>query len=274
MNFYKYHGAGNDFILLDQRTQPLITRTDTNSVAHLCHRRFGIGADGLILLQHHPDAGYEMIYFNSDGSESTLCGNGGRCFTAFARDLGLVGPDGWFRFMAIDGLHDARIIARPDTPAGGAWVELHMHDLSDIRLVDGTSWELNTGSPHYVRFVDHVADVEILDASRAIRYASPYVERGGINVNFVAPDTSSGALHIRTYERGVEDETLACGTGVTAAALAWATQHAFVPGIYELPVHAQGGDLMVRFTRHADGRFTDIWLCGPAQRVFEGFLEL
>jgi diaminopimelate epimerase len=266
MQFYKYHGAGNDFIMLDQRTEQWLTRADQAQVAHLCHRRFGIGADGLILLQTHPEAGYEMVYFNSDGSESTLCGNGGRCFVAFAHALGLVNGT-HFRFMAIDGVHEAVIqpaaeVGQPD------WVELHMHDVEMIQSVDNQSFVLNTGSPHFVQFTQDVGTLDVDREGCAIRQSPPYAKEG-INVNFVEPIANQG-IRIRTYERGVEAETLACGTGVTAAALAWALQQNQPAGTYEQAVEAEGGHLAVRYTRQPDGPFTDIWLCGPAQRVFEG----
>jgi diaminopimelate epimerase len=269
MQFFKYHGAGNDFVMIDQRAERWLTRTDRERVAQLCHRRFGIGADGLILLQTHPEWAYEMVYFNADGGESTLCGNGGRCFAAFARHLGLA--DGEFRFLAIDGPHDARLV-RPLAAPWGEWVELHMHDVRDIQVFDNQDVVLDTGSPHYVRFAHDIDQIDLVTTGRVIRYGAQFGPSGGINVNLVEHLTSGG-LHIRTYERGVEDETLACGTGVTAAALADARLRNLPVGAYETPVRAQGGDLSVRYRVQPDSSLTDIWLCGPAQRVYEGTLS-
>jgi diaminopimelate epimerase len=263
--FVKYHGAGNDFVMVDQRQQQWIGRTDRALVAAICHRRFGVGADGLILLQHHPEQGYEMVYFNSDGGESTLCGNGGRCFVAFARHLGIVEGDQW-SFLAIDGPHDATVRTHPDGAQGHEWVELHMRDIDTIEQLGDQTFVLNTGSPHYIAFEQNIGQKDIYTAGKAIRYSEQFAP-GGLNVNFVE-EMPSGGLRIRTYERGVEDETLACGTGVTAAAIAWAYREGRT-GHLEVPVQAEGGHLSVRMDAKA-GQFSGVWLCGPAQRVFEG----
>jgi diaminopimelate epimerase len=263
--FFKYHGAGNDFVMVDQRSRIYLTRSDRRQIARLCDRRFGIGADGLILLQNHPDYGYEMVYFNSDGGESTLCGNGGRCFAAFATHLGIAQER--FRFLAIDGLHEALIHEQ------GAWIELHMNDIEGVAtLPDSMGFFVNTGSPHVVIWVDEVDAVDVQERGAAIRY-HPHFLPGGTNVNFVQK-TGAEALKIRTYERGVEGETLACGTGVTAAALVY--QHLFSTqknGDNTVQVAARGGQLSVKMKQEGD-RFTDIWLCGPAQRVFQGQVDL
>lgn len=261
--FFKYHGAGNDFIMVDQREQQILSRADTERVAQLCHRRFGIGADGLILLQKHDQYGIEMIYFNADGRESTLCGNGGRCFAAFAKHLGIA--DYNFRFLAIDGPHEA-IISKPDAAVGLEWVELKMNNVTVIERYDSESFVLNTGSPHFVRFVPNVQDKDMMVEGHAVRYNYRF-KTEGINVNLV--DISPNGLNIRTYERGVEDETLACGTGVTAAALAFGAKQNLT-GLQEIKVKAMGGNLSVRFTVLPDQSFSDIWLCGPAQQVFVG----
>ncbi|HMX39466.1 MAG TPA: diaminopimelate epimerase [Saprospiraceae bacterium] len=262
MHFYKYQGAGNDFVMLDQRQHRYLSRQDTARIAELCDRRFGIGGDGLILLQLHPDYDFEMIYFNADGRESTLCGNGGRCIAAFAKHLSLVQDE--CRFLAIDGPHEARLSTRSPLLE---WVELHMSDLPSS-LRENEDFVLDTGSPHYVRFVPTVDGLDMVAEGRAVRYAERF-RQAGINVNLVSAEPSDG-LRIRTYERGVEDETLACGTGVTAAALAAHLYRGLPAGRAEVPVWARGGDLAVRYTAHPDGSFTDIWLCGPAARVFEG----
>jgi diaminopimelate epimerase len=270
MKFWKYQGAGNDFVMLDQRAQKWLTRHNTEQIARLCDRRFGIGADGLILLENRPDYDFEMIYFNADGRESTMCGNGGRCIAAFAKDLGIIGAHG--RFWAIDGEHEALITAKPknekqQNEKKEDWVELKMSDVQNVEQ-QGNVFILNTGSPHYVRFVESVANLDMVQEGRVVRYSERFA-KDGINVNFVSqkPD---GSLDIRTYERGVEDETLACGTGVTAAAIASFLQNGHSIGQAEIPVHARGGDLAVRFRANGDGAFSDIWLCGPAQQVFSG----
>lgn len=264
MNFWKYQGAGNDFIMVDQRTQAWIKREDTDKIAQYCNRRFGIGADGLILLQNHPDFDFEMVYFNADGRESSMCGNGGRCITAFAEQLHIFKDR--CRFLAIDGPHEATIL-RQNTPLD-AWVELKMVDVTKIELLD-QAFVLNTGSPHYIRFETTVTDKNMVKEGQAIRYNDRF-KAEGINVNLVAllPD----GLQIRTYERGVEDETLACGTGITAAALAHRLYTGSVIGPASIAVKSSGGDLSVRFFDNGDGTFSDIWLCGPATAVFEGNL--
>lgn len=270
IQFWKYQGAGNDFVMLDQRQAQTLKRAHTRHIAFLCDRHFGIGADGLILLQQHPDADFEMVYFNADGRESTMCGNGGRCIAAFAKHLGLVGEK--YRFEAIDGMHEA-ILPHPIGP-GGEWVELKMTDVASVETpeADGASFVLNTGSPHFVRFAEQVDALDMVQEGRAVRYSDRF-QAAGINVNLVQ-ENANGHLQIRTYERGVEDETLACGTGVTAAALAHHTRRHWPPGAHSVEVQARGGRLSVRWVAHADGSFSDIWLCGPAQRVFSGEIAL
>lgn len=258
MEFWKYQGAGNDFVMLDQREHKWLNRENTDKIAHLCDRRFGIGADGLILLENRPGYDFEMIYFNADGRESTMCGNGGRCIAAFAQHLGII--DKHCRFWAIDGEHEAWIKEK-------GWVELKMTDVQSVERADNT-FILNTGSPHYVRFVNDVRGCDMVQEGRAVRYSERF-KNEGINVNLVQPNPD-GSLDIRTYERGVEDETLACGTGVTAAAIASCLYGNRYSGQAEVPVRARGGDLAVRFKNAGGGKFTDIWLCGPAQPVFKG----
>lgn len=253
--FYKYEGTGNDFVLVDQRQEIYLTRQDTNLIEHICNRRFGIGADGLILLQNVEDYDFEMIYFNSDGRESTMCGNGGRCIAAFANYLGVAGDH--CRFLAIDGPHEAKII--------GNWVELKMSNVTDVEIGDG-SFVLNTGSPHYVVFVEDLSDINIVESGQVIRYSDRF-RKEGINVNFV--EKTDGGIEVATYERGVEDETLSCGTGVTAAALSY---HLANPNLNasEVAISTKGGQLKVRFEKGKEKGFENIWLCGPANRVFEG----
>ena len=254
--FSKYQGAGNDFILIDNRFNTYLTRKDTEQIRKMCDRRFGIGADGLILLHNRAGFDFEMVYFNADGNESTMCGNGGRCISAFARQLGIVSDR--CTFLAIDGPHDA-VVEKED------WVELKMTDVAGAERGDGF-FVLNTGSPHYVIFVEDVSDIDIVQGGQAIRYSDRF-RKEGINVNFV--EKKKSGLEVATYERGVEDETLSCGTGVTASALSWYLAHPEKTE-HEIPIITKGGHLSVRFNPDGKGGFTDVWLCGPAVRVFEG----
>lgn len=257
--FFKYQGSGNDFILVDQRVQNYLGRKDTEMIRQLCDRHFGIGADGLILLQRLAGYEFEMVYFNADGNESTMCGNGGRCIAAFAKKLGIIGER--TRFLAIDGPHEAQI--RPD-----GWVELKMGDVPAVETGAGYCL-LNTGSPHYVTFVKDLASIAVRESGRAVRYSERFAKEG-VNVNFV--EENGSGIKVATYERGVEDETLSCGTGVTAAAIAFALKN---PGqaSYSVPIHSKGGELIVRFEKKGD-HFRNIWLCGPAELVFEGSITL
>ncbi len=253
--FHKYEGTGNDFVLIDQRQQRYLTRQDTAVIERICHRRFGIGADGLILLQLIEGYDFEMVYFNSDGRESTMCGNGGRCIAAFANSLGVA--SGHCRFLAIDGPHEANI--------DGDWVELKMSDVNAVESGDGC-FILNTGSPHYVVFVEDLSDMNIVESGQVIRYADRF-RKEGINVNFV--EKTAEGIEVATYERGVEDETLSCGTGVTAAALSFSLANPDLKS-NEVAIATKGGNLKVRFEKKETGGFEDIWLCGPAKQVFEG----
>jgi diaminopimelate epimerase len=257
LHFYKYQGAGNDFILLDNRTGRY-SNLNTEQVAWLCDRHFGIGADGLMLVNMADGYDFEMKYYNSDGRESTMCGNGGRCIVAFAHKLDLVGNHA--RFVAVDGPHDA-VINHNGT------VDLQMKEVDSIvRHADHTV--LNTGSPHYVTFLDDVDALDVKHDGAAIRYNDTY-RAEGINVNFVTR-TPTG-IKVRTYERGVEDETLSCGTGVTASAIAsvngFHQQH-------EVAIVTPGGNLAVRFEMTDDQHAQNVWLCGPATFVFEGTIKL
>ncbi len=260
MPFFKYQGAGNDFVIVDQRNQPWIDPDNQSLVARLCDRRFGVGGDGLMLLVDHPGYDFEMIYFNADGHPGSMCGNGGRCIVAFAKKMGLFSEE--THFLAVDGPHRARM-PRPE------WVELHMTDVTAVETAPDFYY-LDTGSPHYVEFVPALGQVDVVPRGRAIRYNDRFREVG-TNVNFV--ERRADGLYIATYERGVEDETLACGTGVTAAALVSSLESAADETDLEIPVFARGGDLSVRFRREGQ-RFTNIWLCGPATFVFSGQINL
>lgn len=257
VKFYKYQGTGNDFILIDNRSYGL--KPTTESIEKLCYRRFGIGADGLILLQDKSGFDFEMIYYNSDGRQSSMCGNGGRCIVKFAHDLKLIADT--CKFWAIDGAHEAGIL--PDNV-----VSLKMIDVNDIQQ-NGNDYVLNTGSPHYVRFTTGVNEIKLVDEAHKIRYSNTY-KTEGINVNFAEP-LNSNTIRMRTYERGVEDETYSCGTGVVAASLAHASKH--TDSIDSTAVETPGGFLKVNFERTANG-FKNIYLVGPALKVFEGEVEI
>lgn len=257
MQFEKFQATGNDFILLDGRIDsfPALSKEE---IAHLCHRRFGIGADGLIILQPSGIADFHMKYYNSDGRESTMCGNGGRCISAWAYYLGL-GDDGQLRFTAIDGMHTANVT---ETDAQQYNVALGMIDVTGYRIIDGDI-EIQTGSPHYIRFTDHTDIGDFVEQARAVRNNDTY-RAEGINVNFV--QMNNGYIRMRTYERGVEDETWSCGTGVVAASLATAIRAGWDSPV---KVHTKGGHLEVSFEKEGDS-FHKVVLKGPATHVFTG----
>ncbi|MFZ4545433.1 MAG: diaminopimelate epimerase [Saprospiraceae bacterium] len=259
--FYKYQGAGNDFVLIDQRDQQYLNRQSREEISFLCDRRFGIGADGLMLLQNIEGYDFEMIYFNADGRESTMCGNGGRCIVAFAQFLGIVSEKS--RFLAIDGAHEARI-----NPEGNR-VELQMSDVRQIEI-GPDFYVLNTGSPHYVTFVPQLEHFDVFNEGKKVRYNQRFSAEG-INVNFVK-STEQG-IEVATYERGVEDETLSCGTGVTASAISFWLKEG-KSGKIEVPVITKGGELSVRLESDGYTGCKNIWLIGPAMQVFEGKIAL
>jgi diaminopimelate epimerase len=255
ISFYKYQGTGNDFVMIDDRADIFPDR-DLSLIQRLCDRQFGIGADGLILIRDTEDHDFEMVYFNADGSQS-MCGNGARCAVEFARFLGII--DQKTNFLAIDGGHQAVV--------AGDWIELEMRPVLSLANA-GRDYFVNTGSPHHVRFVENVSDYPVFEEGKKIRNSSVYAPKG-TNVNFVTP-LGKDEIHVRTYERGVENETLSCGTGVTACALVYGHQNE----LQEVKIHTPGGNLKVRFTESADGSFQDIWLVGPAEQVFEGKIEI
>jgi diaminopimelate epimerase len=255
IHFHKYQGAGNDFILIDHRMTNL-KNIDNNLIKKLCDRRFGIGADGLMFLLNHAEFDFEMVYYNADGNLGSMCGNGGRCIVAFAKHLGII--DSEANFLAVDGPHYAKISAE------GNWVDLQMINVEQVAK-DGNAYVLNTGSPHYVEEVTNLKDLDVFNAGKNIRNNQTYKAQG-INVNFV--EDKGDHLFVRTFERGVEDETYACGTGVTAVALSMA-KHLHQAGHIETDIKVLGGDIIVKFDY--DGHvFTNIFLCGPAEKVFEG----
>lgn len=261
VHFYKYQGTGNDFILIDNRKQELPVLSST-TIARWCDRKFGIGADGLMLLQCKEGFNFEMIYYNADGNTSSMCGNGGRCITAFANRLGILNDNKAY-FLAIDGPHHALV-------KGSDNISLQMIAVED--------WEqspqctiLNTGSPHYVQFLEEVATVDVVQEGRNIRQSEAF-RAEGINVNFVAK-LQPNVLEMATYERGVEDETLSCGTGVTAAAIAYHAKYTPTEPTGKIAVQTKGGNLQVDFI-FQDNSYSDIWLSGAATAVFDGFIEL
>ena len=258
LNFQKYQGTGNDFVMINQSEQKIIDHHDRKLIEFLCDRRFGIGADGLILLEKSEEHDFKMVYFNADGSQSTMCGNGGRCIVHFAWSLGVCGEE--TTFEAIDGLHKGKVY-------DSNIVSIQMSDVLKVNIKDSKTYVLNTGSPHYIKMVDSLPK-NIKASGAEIRYSDEFREEG-INVNFVKLIKEN--IEVATYERGVEDETLSCGTGVTAAAIA--------TFIYQnqknnhIKIQTKGGQLSVSFDQEGE-IFNNIWLTGPAIKVFEGNVRL
>ena len=258
LEFYKYHGTGNDFIIIDDYYQEAPELT-TKQIKHLCHRRFGIGADGLMLIGKKPGYDFEMTYYNADGNLSSMCGNGGRCIVKLAHHIGIHKSS--YHFIAVDGEHEAEIDV-------DGTVSLKMKDVTEVHYKNGYA-VLNTGSPHFVKFAGDVKNIDVVDSGRTIRYSDTF-SKEGINVNFVEA-LNEDSIYVRTYERGVEDETMSCGTGVTAAALISAHND---NGFNTVDVKVPGGRLSVEFDKIDDQRFENIWLCGPAEFVFKGTIEV
>ncbi len=258
LQFYKYQGTGNDFVLIDNRKNDI--ELTNEQIKFLCDRRFGIGSDGLMLLELEPGVDFKMIYFNSDGKPSSMCGNGGRCIVAFAKHLAIINDKA--KFLAIDGFHEA-IIDENET------ISLKMQDVKTIEIGDDFFY-LNTGSPHYVKLISEVQNFDVVTNGKQIRYNERFAEEG-TNVNFI--EKINDELIVRTYERGVENETFSCGTGVTAAALVAALE-----GISNSKnnclIKTLGGNLEVTFEKVLTQNFYNIWLKGPAQKVFQGIINL
>lgn len=254
IEFYKYQGTGNDFIMLDDRENKF-DLADNALIAALCERRMGIGADGLILLREHDTLDFEMIYFNSDGNQSSMCGNGGRCIVAFAHMLEVI--DAKTTFMAIDGEHKGEIIEDS--------ISLQMKDVTSIEGV-GDGLVIDTGSPHYVKVVDDLENLDVNKQGRKIRNSAPF-KKQGINVNFVL---DAAELQVCCYERGVEAETLSCGTGVVATAIAMHYANC-IEGNF-ISVNTKGGELSVSFEEF-NGAYRNIWLRGQASMVYFGEFE-
>lgn len=254
MNFYKYQGTGNDFVMIDNR-QNKIDKSDLKLVAKLCDRKFGIGADGLILIENHPEVDFDMIYFNADGTKS-FCGNGSRCAVAFANYLGII--ENKTTFNAIDGIHEATI--------NGELIELKMGDVSNVEQGQDYFF-IETGSPHYIQYTASVQEIDIVPTAHKVRYNERFKEKG-TNVNFV--QKVGETLEMRTYERGVEDETLSCGTGATAVALAMHQNKKTTAT--KIKISVQGGVLEIQFEVNDKG-YSQIFLSGPAEQVYSGTIK-
>ena len=255
--FVKYQGTGNDFVIIDNRKKQFPTK-DHDVIAKICHRNFGIGADGFILIESNTAADFSMRYFNADGHEGSLCGNGSRCAIHYARSLGLTKKE--VVFHASDGLHKAQFIASE--------VALELHAVSQWEA-RGAAIFLDTGSPHHVVFVADINAIDVAVKGAEIAHGAPYYD-DGTNVNFVQ-QVDENTIRVRTYERGVEAETLSCGTGVTAAALATHISNQTTSN--KIQIHTRGGDLSVSFTPTKNG-YESILLQGPATTVFTGNWEL
>ncbi len=260
LNFFKYEGAGNDFILIDNRNKISSSLINTETIKKLCNRHFGIGADGLMVLELKNGFDFEMRYFNADGREGSMCGNGGRCIVAFAKHLNLIQTE--TNFLAVDGPHYATISENAN------WVSLQMIDVQEISS-DEEAFVLNTGSPHYVLQVNDLASINVYEIGKSIRNNENY-SINGINVNFV--EDFGDHYFVRTYERGVENETFACGTGVTAVSMAMAKKKGLIGNIKN-SIKVPGGNLSVTFN-YDRKIFSNVFLEGPATFVFEGSIEI
>ena len=254
IHFHKYQGTGNDFVILDNRDGKYAAITQPQ-VKFICDRRFGVGADGLMLLNDKPGFDFEMKYYNSDGNEGSMCGNGGRCLVKFASHMGIF--RNIYHFIASDGPHEAEIDA-------DGTISLKMKDVTHVSEYGG-DFILDTGSPHYVKIISDAAGYDVYRKGHDIRYSEAFAEKG-INVNFVQ-QKSDFEIIVRTYERGVEDETWSCGTGVTASALVCYHNET---GYNDVTVFTKGGKLTVEYDRLDDDHFSNIFLCGPAVKVYEG----
>lgn len=258
ITFYKYEGTGNDFVMIDNR-QNIFPKNNLKLIEKLCDRRFGIGADGLILLENDSETNFKMVYYNSDGNESSMCGNGGRCITAFAKSLNVIQNEA--TFIATDGLHEATILENE-------LVNLQMKDVSEVKIESDYVF-LNTGSPHHVMLVDDLENQDVKTIGAQIRYSDLY-GKAGSNVNFVK-QISESHFALRTYERGVEDETLSCGTGATAAAIAM--NAIGKTNSHTIKLDVEGGQLEVSFDK-VDDRYINVFLKGPATFVFSGKIDI
>ncbi|SEG05533.1 diaminopimelate epimerase [Flavobacterium urumqiense] len=258
IEFYKYQGTGNDFVMIDNRSN-FFPKENIQLIARLCDRRFGIGGDGLILLENDIETDFKMVYYNSDGNKSSMCGNGGRCLVAFAKKLNVIQDNS--TFTATDGVHHASI-------ADSGNVSLQMIDVVDIKITPDYVF-MNTGSPHHIELVDDLEHYNVKESGARIRYGELYGKQGS-NINFVKKIDET-TFSLRTYERGVEDETLACGTGATAVAIAMNVLGETKANSIDLNV--EGGKLVVSFDEK-EGKFTNVFLKGPAEFVFKGTIDI
>ncbi|MCT4602325.1 MAG: diaminopimelate epimerase [Marinifilum sp.] len=259
INFSKYQGTGNDFVLIDNRNN-IILPNHKELIAQLCHRRFGIGADGLMLLENAEGYDFRMRYFNSDGGEASMCGNGGRCIVAFAYHLGIIKDK--TLFIAVDGEHEALV----NDKGNHIQVSLKMIDVSGIEK-GGNHYYMNTGSPHYVEFIDSHDNFDTYTNGKAIRYNERFAQEG-TNVNFVSFHNEE--IQVSTYERGVEDETYSCGTGVVASAIG----SGFETNKEHFKIATKGGNLEVKFKQIDSQNISNVWLIGPATKVFSGTVNI
>tara|TARA_B110000261_G_C13054455_1_gene345593 strand:+ start:727 stop:1500 length:774 start_codon:yes stop_codon:yes gene_type:complete len=255
LKFHKYQGTGNDFVMIDNR-EFVFDKNNLDLVARLCDRKFGIGADGLILIENHDSVDFDMIYFNADGTKS-FCGNGSRCAVTFAKYLNII--ESKTTFNAIDGIHEATI--------NEYVVELKMGNVEQVEIGENHFF-IHTGSPHYIEYKGDIQNLDIVLEAHKVRYNSRFREQG-TNVNYV--QKRSDVLEVRTYERGVEDETLSCGTGATAVALSGALKYNMNSPVL---IKVQGGELTIKFNQLSDQSFNDIWLIGKGESVYSGEIEI
>jgi diaminopimelate epimerase len=258
LSFSKYHGAGNDFIIIDNRNREFSQSTEL--IYFLCHRQLGIGGDGLMLISDHKSLDFSMQYFNADGKEGSMCGNGGRCISAYFYKN--ISAKNNLSFQAIDGEHHSEIL---NSDKNVTQVRLNLLDVKDVQKIED-GFVLNTGSPHYVKFVEDAEAIDVKTAGKKLRHC-PQFEPNGVNVNFV--EFQQDRLFVRTYERGVEDETLSCGTGVTASAMA----ASYIKDLSEFDIITRGGNLQVSFQKKGNS-FSNVWLTGPATFVYSGQIEI
>lgn len=254
INFTKYEGNGNDFIIIDDRKEEF-SEDNVLMISKLCDRKFGIGADGLILMRKHKVYDFQMIYFNSDGNESSMCGNGGRCLVSYALQLDIDLKTN--SFLAIDGVHKFKVVDNE--------IYLKMNDVKDIVVKNGYNF-LNTGSPHVVQIVENVDEINVYEQGKKIR--RQFQEMNGVNVNFVS--FNNDIIKCRTFERGVENETLSCGTGVVAVALYIFKKKKISDN--KIIVSTKGGSLSVSFKNDGNS-FREIWLKGDINKIFDGLIE-
>lgn len=255
INFRKYQGTGNDFIMIDGTKKTV--KFSAKQVQNICERRFGVGADGLIIIKNHPNTDFEMDYYNADGSQS-FCGNGSRCVQAYAKALGLIQDQS--TFLAIDGIHNGKSV--------GTDFATQMTDVKEVQQ-PGDDYFIHTGSPHFIRYVEDVDKIDVFEEGRKIRYSEAYREQG-TNVNFVSEE--EGFLRVRTYERGVEGETFSCGTGVTAVAISFLYKNKL--DSKQVKIQTRGGELRIELNKISDREYKDIWLVGSAVEVYSGRFEL